>query len=137
MNALNALREKLSQRADVSRSERANEIRIEPSLPSGFAITLSSSVEGWCVSLGDGGFHETFNAAEEALNFVAWTRSSECRLREIWRGRSLEKAVVETFEGGEWRPVLTNGVLLFPFWRRRREFTLQNSSERERMRPPS
>ena len=76
--------------------------------------------------LGEAGFHDDFMTADEVLNFVAWCYSGAARVREVWRGQSPQKSVLEAYEDGEWYVVSTTGFIFVPFWRPRREVILQN-----------
>lgn len=100
-------------------------VRIEPPNPGGFAITFRREGAGWLVAFGDGGMHEHFAGADEALRFVALGLSESCRLRET-RTRFVRKATVEVLGEGGWTPIHEVGTPTIAFWRRRREVLLQN-----------
>ena len=121
-----SLIEKLKRHPELVHSEFPGRIRVEPPGPSGFAVELHSGTEGWSVSLGNAGFHETFTSGEEVLNFIAWCYSGAARLREVWRGNAPEKSTLEAHEDGEWRGVSMTGFIFVPFWRRRREVVMEN-----------
>lgn len=120
------LLEKLNRHPELVHYKFLGGVRIEPCGSNGFAVELFGDDEKWTVHCGTGGFHETFNSAEEALNFVAWCYSGTARLREMWRGNSPEKSVLEGCDDGEWRQVSVTGFFFVPFWRKRREIILQN-----------
>jgi hypothetical protein len=120
------LLEKLQKHPELSYSEAPNWVRIDPPSASGFAVELRSSDSEWTVYLGEAGFHEEFTSPEEALDFIAWCYSGEARVREIWRGKSPQKAILEAQENGEWRTVSEIGFVFAPFWRKRREIVLRN-----------
>lgn len=121
-----ALLEKLQQHPELTYAEASGCVRIEPSNSTGFAVELRSDNDEWTVFLGNAGFHETFASAEEALNFIAWCYSGAARVREVWRGKSPQKAILETYEDGKWRSVSETGFFFVPFWRARREVVLVN-----------
>ena len=121
-----ALMEKLQQHPELAFSEAPGCIRIEPPSPNGFAVELRSDDHEWTVLLGNAGFHEAFSSADDVLNFIAWCYSGAARVREVWRGRSPEKAVLEAHENGEWGSVSETRFILVPFWRERREVVLEN-----------
>jgi len=121
-----ALIEKLNQHPELAYSEAPGWVRVEPPSANGFAVELRSDDQAWTVSLGNAGFHEAFTSSEEVLNFIAWCYSGAARVREIWRGRSPHKAVLESHENGEWRTVAETVFILVPFWRKRHEVVLEN-----------
>jgi hypothetical protein len=121
-----AFLEKLRQRPELTYSETSNCVRVEPPSSRGFAVELRSASNNWTVFLGDAGFHEVFTSSEDVLNFIAWCYSGEARVREIWRGSSLQKAILEARENAEWRTVSETRFVLVPFWRERREVILKN-----------
>lgn len=126
MDPRTALVEKLQQHPELAYSEAPGCIRIEPPSSSGFAVELRSGDHEWTVFLGSAGFHEAFTSHEEVLNFIAWCYSGAARLREVWRGKSPQKAVLEAREDGDWRSVSETGFIFVPFWRERREVVLEN-----------
>lgn len=126
MDPQSALTEKLNRHPELTYSEAARNVRIEPPSSTGFAVELRSDDHKWTVFLGNAGFHETFNSAEEVLNFIAWCYSGSARVREVWRGNLPERAVLESRENGEWRLVSETAFIFVPFWRQRREVILEN-----------
>lgn len=101
-------------------------IRIDSPGPEGFAVHVYGEQDHWTVYLGDGGFHDEFSDPQEVLNFAAWCYSGEARLREIRRGKVVQKCVLEAHSDGEWRPESTTGFFFFPFWLPKREAVFQN-----------
>jgi len=126
MDPCEALIERISGRPGLAYKELAQGIRIESPTAEGFAVELHAEPRGWTVYLGRGGFHRAFTSADEVLNFIAWCYSGSARLRELWRGTSPEKSILEANENGAWHPVSETGFLLVHFWRRRTEVILQN-----------
>jgi hypothetical protein len=118
--------EKLKRHPGLAHSEFPGGVRIEPPIASGFAVELHGDENEWTVVLGDAGFHETFGSPEEAMNFITWCYSGAARVREVWRGSSPEKSVLEAFENGSWRWVSVTRFIFVPFWRRRHEVILVN-----------
>lgn len=121
-----ALIEKLQRHPELAYSEAPAGVRIEPPSSSGFAVELRIDDNEWTVFLGNAGFHQVFNSAEEVLNFIAWCYSGTARVREVWRGNSPQRAFLEAREDGDWRSVSETGFILVPFWRERREVVLEN-----------
>ena len=126
MDARLALLEKLKQHPELAYSEAAGCVRVEPPSRDGFAVELRGADNEWTVFLGNAGFHETFASTEEVLDFIAWCFSGAARVREIWRGKSPQKAILEAHENGEWRTVSETGFIFVPFWLGRREVILAN-----------
>ncbi len=126
MDPCAALVDKLKHRTDLRYEASPGFVRIAAPTETGFSLELRAEPEGWTVFLGEAGFHESFTAGTEVLNFIAWCFSGEARLREVWRGNSPQNAVLEAHEHGEWYTVSETGYFLVPFWRARREVTLQN-----------
>jgi hypothetical protein len=120
------LMEKLAQHPELAYSDAPGCLRIEAPSSNGFAVELRNDDHEWTVFLGNAGFHDAFTSAEEVLNFVAWCYSGGVRIREVWRGRSPQKAVLEALENGEWRSVSETRFIFVPFWRERREVVLEN-----------
>ncbi len=126
MDPRTALIEKLQKHPELAYAAAPDCVRIEPPNSTGFAVELRSDNDEWTVFLGNAGFHEAFASGEEALNFIAWCYSGAARVREVWRGRSPQKATLEAHENGEWRSVSVTGFFFVPFWRERREVVLVN-----------
>jgi hypothetical protein len=126
MDPTRTLIEKLKKRPELSHTEIPGGVRIEPMGPVGFAVELHGEEDGWTVYLGEGGFHESFETGEEALDFIAWCYSERPRLREVWRGPSLARAILEVHENGQWRCSAETVFFFVPIWRRRREEIRQN-----------
>jgi hypothetical protein len=99
-------------------------ITVEPSSPEGFSVWITGNSREWIV--GFDGWHEHFDTEAEAVHCFIWGLSGKCRLSVNFRGRFPYKWTVEYEEGGEWRSLGTTGLLVFPFWRRKRSKYLQN-----------
>lgn len=126
MDPIAELKTKLAGHSKLEFDEVLGGIRIHPPVPNGFAVEVHDDSDSWTVFLGNAGFHETFDTAEETLEFVAWCYSGEARVREVWRGDSPAKSVLEVFEDGKWRSTSETTLIFVPFWRRRRETILAN-----------
>jgi hypothetical protein len=108
--------DKLKRYPELKHSERPGRVRVEAPEPNGFALELHSGHDGWTVYLGEAGFHETFSSADEVLNFIAWCYSGEARVREFWRGSSPQKAILEAYQGDDWREISLTGYFVLQFW---------------------
>ena len=126
MDLRTALIEKLKRHPELLFSDSPGGVRIEAPTPHGFAVDIRGQDQNWTVYLGDAGFHEDFETSEDTLSFVAWCFSGMARLREVWRGTSPVKSVLEAYEDGEWRFVSETGFIFTPFWRQQRNIILEN-----------
>jgi hypothetical protein len=126
MDPCQALIAKLKDHPELAFEDFPGGVRVAPPTPTGFAVELRDNSDGWTVFLGEAGFHEEFTTPDEVLNFVAWCYSGTARVREVWRGGTPQKSILEACENGEWHSVSETGFLLVPWWRRRREIVLRN-----------
>lgn len=126
MDPLLTFLETLRRHPELAYSAGPGWVRVEPPGAGGFAVELRRAGDGWTVFLGAAGFHKTFTSPEEVLDFIGWCYSGAARVREVWRGRSPQKAVLEAYEHGGWRAVSETGLIFAPFWRARREVVLEN-----------
>ena len=126
MDAIAALTEKLAKRPELEWTRGDHWLRIDPPRLSGFAVELRHEGDEWTIYLGSGGWHQHFDDAAEALDLIAWCYSGEARVREIWRGGLLQKAILEAREDDGWRSISETGLIFVPFWRKRREVVLEN-----------
>lgn len=126
MDPIAELKIKIAGHSKLDFDDLPSGIRIHPPVPNGFAVEVHDDTDAWTVYLGNAGFHETFDTSEETLQFVAWCYSGEARIREVWRGRSPAKSVLEVFENGTWCITSETRFIFVPFWRRRREMILEN-----------
>ncbi|HEY0627686.1 MAG TPA: hypothetical protein VGD10_13290 [Allosphingosinicella sp.] len=124
------LREKIGSYPELRFEEGVEDgqrwLRIEATDEGGFPITLSDEVDEWTVYYGDGGGHLHFDEGQEALEYVAFGLSEECRLVETWRGDLLQKSKLERWDGEKWRALSVYGVFRWPFWRTKRVVVRQN-----------
>jgi hypothetical protein len=126
MNPVEELERKLHARPEVSYRRDGDLIFVEPVGQRGFRIGLGPGEGGWLVGFGEGGFHERFDDPEDALSFVAFGLSQDCRLREI-NLPLLHRSLVERRDGEAWRLVYEAGTLRLPFMRRFQQGVFQNS----------
>lgn len=124
MNAIEQIRQRLSRYPDVRYTVDTAGITIHAPGPEGFDVSLATSPGGYTVAFD--GWHEEFTSEADALDCVAFGLSVACRLRVEYRGGTPCRWTVEALEGGQWRPDSTTGLLLTPFWRRRRVAYRQN-----------
>ena len=77
------------------------------------------------------GWHEQFDAVDDALNCFAFGLSEECRLRVVSRGQMDCSWTLQSRENGNWVDDTTTGLMLIPFWRRAQVRYCQNNIERK------
>ncbi|MEM8686971.1 MAG: hypothetical protein AAGF81_06565, partial [Pseudomonadota bacterium] len=78
------------------------------------SVEVSVWETGSSFQVGIGGWHEHFDALEDALNCFAFGLSEACRLKVTLRG-SMECAwTMQSLEDGEWVDDTTTGLLFIP-----------------------
>ncbi len=126
VNAIAEIRKRLSDHPDVRFEETSDTIEIFANHENGFDITLVD--EGFqCTVAFDGGWHEHFQTPEEAVECVGFGLSDACRLRVELGGIFPQRWIVECFEGDSWHWKSETGLMLFPFWRRKKIVYRQNT----------
>jgi hypothetical protein len=129
MSLIEEIKDKLRNYPSLSYSETENSITIHvPDREAGFDISLyidSGAYTAYTVAFGN--WHGPFDTEEEAGEFVAFGLSDQCRMRELSRGDTPYKWVVESFRNGKWVMVQEAGLLFFPFWKKKIEKVFQNS----------
>ena len=116
MNVIEQIREKLKSYPSVESKKTVNSIAVLPSSDEGFEVRLDDNGETYTVSFE--GWHEEFESAEEALDCFAFGLSSECRLKELRKGGSPYRWIVESKVDGSWSSDSETGLLIYPFWKR-------------------
>lgn len=114
MDVYQEIKTRMERYPYVALVEEAHGLSVTPD--NGFTVWIASNDNYF--SVGFDGWHEHFEAAEEALKFFAWGLSDRCRLKIVSRGRTQCKWVTESLEDGEWVEVSTTGLFFFPFWRK-------------------
>ena len=124
VDPLEEIRTRLAKYPDVRLVESSNSIEVQPVDDSGFPVTFYSTSAGYAVHFA--GWHDEFTSAHDALDRFAFGLSEECRLRVVYHGATATKWIVESHANGAWIADSESGLLLVPFWERRREVLLQN-----------
>lgn len=83
--------------------------------PEGFDVSFHAIGEEFQV--GFDGWHEHFEAEEDALNCLAFGLSKECRLKVVKRGTMECSWTVQAWQDGTWVDDTTTGLIFIPFWR--------------------
>jgi hypothetical protein len=132
MDVIGEIKDRLQKYPNAQFESDGNSISVLPISSDGFTVSLSVNQDSFTVFFN--GWHEDFKDKEEALDCFAFGLSSDCRLKEYRRGNAAYKWTVESKENGEWVGDSTTGLLLFPFWLKRKIRYLQNtliSAERD------
>ncbi|MFN9499581.1 MAG: hypothetical protein ACK54U_03470 [Sphingomonadales bacterium] len=125
-DTFSTLTEKLARHPELQWEAGDGFVRVNAPVSGGFALELQHQGGEWTVFLGSGGWHQHFDDGADALEFIAWCYSGNVRVREVWRGTSLQKSVLETQVDGAWRQTSHTGYFLVPFWRKKTEVIMQN-----------
>ena len=129
MSLINEIKDKLEKYPSLNYSESENRLTIHtPNKETGFDISLYIDIgEYTAYTVAFGNWHGQFDSEEEAGEFVAFGLSSDCRMRELTRGNSPYKWVIESFQNGKWVMEQETGLLFIPFWKKKTEKIYQNS----------
>jgi hypothetical protein len=123
-DAIAALQALLHKYPQVRYSAARDRITIHPISAEGFEITLIVRPAGCSVSFE--GWHEDYPDTAEALEVVGFGLSRAARLAVAYRDRTPYKWTLEAERAGKWVSVSAVGLLLYPFWLRKRIRFLQN-----------
>lgn len=111
-DVLDQVRDRLKrERTDLRYVEEAGTIVVPASTSNGFDVSISDDL-----TVGFDGWHEHFDAPEDAVNCFAFAFSGQCRLKVTYRGKCAHKWTLETLVDGEWVEDSTTGLLFFPYW---------------------
>ena len=125
MNAIEVIQEKLRKYPHVRSDIRASSVTVAPTLSDGFTVRLE--IAGTRHTVFFNGWHEVFEQQDEALECFAFGLSDECRLKEYRRGNFAYRWIVESKKDGKWVEDSETGLLLFPFWKPKQIYYLQNN----------
>ena len=115
----------LSSYPEASYELSDEEVRVLPSHPSGFVVTLDRGPPPFSVSFE--GWHEHFDNAAEALACFEFGLSEKCRLRVVSKGEMPIQWSLESFTDGRWVEDSRTGLIIYPFWRKSSVEYRQNS----------
>ncbi len=126
MTAIEKIETKLKQWPSLRYSKERDTITVNQDTENGFSVWLTENLPGYTV--GFDGWHEKLHEEEEALAAFAFGLSDDCRLKVIQRGSTDCAWIVESKDNdGQWRGDSTTGLLLTPFWRKRKIVYRQNN----------
>ncbi len=125
MRAIEEIEARLKKFPQAKYEINKTSISIFPTSGDGFTVSLYEREGNFTVAFD--GWHEEFQDKDAALNCFAFGLSSECRLKEVRRGKFACKWTVESWEDGEWIEDSTTGFLIFPFWKKEEVRYLQNT----------
>jgi hypothetical protein len=124
MTAIEKIQERLQRYPELRFTIDGSTLTVEAPDADGFSVWLTEQQPGFTV--GFDGWHEEFEDEREALEAFAFGLREECRLKVIQRGETDCSWTVESREGDKWREDSTTGMLLTPFWRKKRVVYRQN-----------
>jgi len=126
--AINEIKKRLAKYPGVVYQSRNSDISVPPRDSAGFAVSLHLQGTNFIVSFD--GWHETFTEAEEAVNCFVMGLTDSCRLEVELRRGMARKWTLQQLSDGSWVTHSEVGLLLFPFWRRKRVVYRQNHLSR-------
>ena len=124
MDVIKEVKARLAKYRSVAYNATKNSISVRPQDDDGFWVSLHVRGSEFTVSFD--GWHETFRSANEALNCFVFGLSDACRLEVELRGRTATKWAVQSQQEGAWVTDSEVGLLLVPFWCRKRIVHRQN-----------
>ncbi len=83
--------------------------------PESFDVSFHALGKDFQVSFD--GWHELFDAEEDALNCFAFGLSKECRLKVAKRGKMECSWTAQYWRDDKWIDDTTTGLIVIPFWR--------------------
>ena len=98
---------------------------VKPTHPNSFNVRIDVTDQHFIISYN--GWHEEFENYEEALENFAFGLSDQCRIKVTMRGDFEYKWEVQSAEKDLWMFESETGLLMFPFWRKKKIKFLQNN----------
>ena len=117
MPLIENIKTKLAKYPHVRFQEDKNSLHIFPVDEDGFEIHIEDLSSSYFVSFE--GFHLEFEDIEEAMNFIAFGLSEDCRLQVVSRGNFPYKWAIEYKENGRWVMEEVTALIFFPYWRKK------------------
>lgn len=125
MSAIVEIEKRLRNFPELRYKISESTITIEPPSRGGFSLSLIETGSQWVVQFD--GWHEHFDSETDALDCFAFGLTDECRLQITYRGSKPCKWTLQSKSGSGWVSDSTTGLLVFPFWLRKRVEYLQNN----------
>jgi len=124
MNVIGEIKARLDKHSGVRYQSGRDFVSIPPQDSNGFAVRLDIDRSGFIVSFD--GWHEPFANGEDALDCFAWGLSDACSLEVEFRGGMETKWIVQSLEDGSWVSDSEVGLIVIPFWLRKKIVHRQN-----------
>ena len=124
MDVIKEVKARLATYPGVEYKATVDSISVQPQDDDGFSVSLHVRRSEFTVSFD--GWHESFRSADEALNCFVFGLSDACRLEMELRGRTATKWALQSRQQGRLVTDSEVGLLLVPFWRRKRIVHRQN-----------
>ena len=127
MNPISEIKKHLRKFPEIVIKEDSNYLSATIDSPNGFEVWFSEDIEEYTV--GFEGWHQHFDKSEveSAIECFTFGLSDKCRLKVTSRGGKAYKWQMEAFEGGEWVPYSTTGLLVSKFWKNATVIYLSNN----------
>lgn len=124
--ALDKIKDSLNEHPPIAYSENPHGLIVNPANEQGFKVELRTGKNHYGVYCD--GWHEEFGVEDwkEAVGCFMCALTQEVRLKTFARGNYRYEWILERFEDGMWVPLSMSGLILFPFWRQKKIFYLQN-----------
>ena len=111
------LLEKLKNCDQVQYEAGQHFIRILPTSPAGFSLTIEWIWDTHFTVFLGGGWHEDFDSYEEALRCFTRAAAGDYRLKARSKGSFPFRWTVEYWDGSSWVEHSTTTNLIYPFWK--------------------
>jgi len=124
MKEIEEIEEKLCKYPQVRYENYKSAITVFPTSTEGFVVSIEIAKRFNAVSFN--GWHENFEQLDEALDCFALGLSVGCRLKECRRGSFAYRWTLETKQKGKWVADSETFLFVFPFWKPKQIYYLQN-----------
>ncbi len=124
MDPIEMLQQKLARHPELRYESTDNSITVAPPSDEGFSVSFFATPIEYVVYFE--GWHEHFETVEKALDCFSFAYSGQCRLRVVYRGSTAVRWELQSRDIDGWVSDTEVGLLLIPFWRRRRVVYLHN-----------
>ncbi len=108
--------------------EKADDYILVKSInPEGFDVSIKKTNSDYVVTFGH--WHDHFHDVREALNYLVFGLSTNCRLKIMYAGKVPYKTIVQakSFGTSHWIDRNIIGLMIYPFWLKKTEVYKQNS----------
>jgi len=125
LRLISSIEETLQKHPNITYTTSLRHLEVPAQTRNGFRVWIQQQSRHHTVGFEK--WHKGFTNAESALNCFMFGLSDACRLRVLSCGGVDYKWQVQHRLGGRWITDSETGMLLYPFWGKRRERFLQNN----------